>query len=290
MANPSIALYFVLTLACAACGRREAAIEEEAPSVLPEGEVPTAYSEPPYRFKAPEARFALPTELREISALTVVNDGYLGAVEDESGVLYALSLETGAVTDRIPFGRRGDYEGVELAADRLFALRSDGSGMMLRDWSSGHTTDLPFDLGLGAEACNAEGLGSDGKRLLVVCKEEDEKGRNRLYGADFGGKLLGSGPLFSIDPAEVPGKGRLRPSALAVHPVTGHIVVLSSKRESLISLDTTGEVVATWDLRPAGLEQPEGLAFLPNGDLLLSSEGKLRQAEVLRFRYLGGVR
>ena len=88
-----------------------------------------------------------------------------------------------------------------------------------------------------------------------------------------------------LDPAAIPGEKSLRPSALAVHPITGRTVVLSSKRESLIALDASGAVADVWDLRPAAFEQPEGLAFLPNGDALVSSEGGDGPAVLLRFTY-----
>ena len=41
-----------------------------------------------------------------------------------------------------------------------------------------------------------------------------------------------------------------------------------------------------WDLGPAAFEQPEGLAFLPNGDVLVSSEGDDGPALIVRFAYL----
>ena len=53
----------------------------------------------------------------------------------------------------------------------------------------------------------------------------------------------------------------------------------------VVVLDADGTVVDVWDLSPAGLEQPEGLAFLPNGDALVSSEGTDGPAVILRFTY-----
>ena len=91
----------------------------------------------PYRFDRPAARFKLPEALREISALTVLDGESLGAVQDEEGDLYILSMETGRVTAVVPFGPPGDYEGIELAGDRLFVLRADGAILELDGWDSG---------------------------------------------------------------------------------------------------------------------------------------------------------
>lgn len=88
-----------------------------------------------------------------------------------------------------------------------------------------------------------------------------------------------------VDPDAVEGDRKLRPSALAVHPTTGAVVLLSSRRESLVALDEDGRAVDVWDLRPAALPQPEGLAFLPDGDVWVSSEGGDGPAVLLRFAY-----
>src|SRR5690606_37212141 len=73
-----------------------------------------------------------------------------------------------------------------------------------------------------------------------------------------------------------------KPSGLAVHPVTQEIYVLSSVRKAIVVLGADGSVTGAATLPEALLNQPEGLAFLPNGDLVLSSEGGIRGA-LMRF-------
>ncbi len=228
----------------------------------------------------------MPEALREISALTVLDDGRLGTVQDEDGDLYILSAETGRVEAVVPFGPPGDYEGIELVGDRLFVLRADGAVLELDGWTGAEARTTVHETGLGADACDAEGLGTDGNRLLIACKEDDGDGLNRVYAFALNVMALVPEPVFVLDPNAVPGDKKLRLSALAVHPVTGYTVVLSSNRESLVALDASGAVAEVWDLRPAAFEQPEGLAFLPNGDALVSSEGDDGPAVILRFAYL----
>ena len=239
-----------------------------------------------YRFDQPVARFEMPEALREISALTVLDETHLGAVQDEDGDLYVLEIATGRVSAVVPFGPPGDYEGVELAGDRLFVLRADGALLELTGWTRGEARTTVHETGLGARDCDAEGLGYSAARsqLLIACKK-DTNGRNPVHGFRLDTNTLTETPVLWLDPDAVPGEKNLRPSALAVHPVTGHTVVLSSKRESLVSLGASGGVEAVWDLGPAAFEQPEGLAFLPNGDALVSSEGKDGPAVLLRFAY-----
>ncbi|MDT0630812.1 SdiA-regulated domain-containing protein [Rubrivirga sp. S365] len=276
-----------LALALSACGS-EVSADSAPPATRPapaEAAPPGAPSASPYRFDRPVARFELPDELVEISALTVLDDGSLGAVQDEDGDLYVLSPETGRVTAVVPFGPPGDYEGIELVGDRLFVLRADGAVLELDGWDGDEARATTYETGLGAKACDAEGLGTDGERLLIACKKEDDDGFNRVYAFDLDANALLSEPVLVLDRDAVPGEKKLRPSALAVHPLTGHTVVLSSKREALVSLDADGAVVDAWDLGPAAFEQPEGLAFLPNGDAFVSSEGGDGPAVLVRFAY-----
>lgn len=288
-----------LALSLTACGPgapAEAAIAAPRPAETRAASDTTraASASSPYRFDQPVARFELPDALREISALTVLDEGHLGAVQDEEGDLYVLDIESGRVTAVVPFGPPGDYEGVELANGRLFVLRADGALLELEGWAAGReASPRTFDTGLGARACDAEGLGYDAStdRLLVSCKEEGSgalDGRNAVYGFHLATNTLDPEPVFALDPSAIPGNKKLRPSALAVHPITGHTVALSSKRESLVSVDAAGAVVGVWDLAAAAFEQPEGLVFLPNGDVFVSSEGGDGPAVLLRFAYEPG--
>ncbi|WP_179299683.1 hypothetical protein [Rubrivirga marina] len=234
------------------------------------------------------ATFRLPPDLREISGLTVLDDAHLGAVQDEDGDLYVIEQSTGRVTTVVPFGPPGDYEGVERVGDQLFVLRADGALLELEGWGGGEARTTTVETGLGAGDCDAEGLGSDGVRLLIACKEEGDgpyDDRNVVYAYHLEASALASEPVLVIDPDAIPGDRKLRPSALAVHPLDGRVVLLSSRRESLVALDADGSAAGVWDLRPAAFEQPEGLAFLANGDAFVASEGDDGPAVLLRFAY-----
>ena len=244
----------------------------------------------PYRFDEPVARFELPGALVEISALTVLDADHLGAVEDEDGDLYVLSVETGEVVRVVPFGPPGDYEGIERVGERLFVLRADGAVLELSGWSGDAARSAVYETGLGAKACDAEGLGADARRLLIACKKPNDSGLDPVYAFDLATMALVPEPVLSLDRGAVPGEGKLRVSAIAVHPVTGQTVALSSARGALVVLDADGGVADVWDLSPAALVQPEGLAFLPNGDLFVSSEGRDGRAVLVRFAYDGAGR
>lgn len=279
----------LMWLTMGACQPATSTSDKASASVTAEFETTsiTGKTASPYRFDAPSASFDMPAELFEISGLTLLNDKQLGAIQDELGNLYVLDIESGKLVKTIRFAGTGDYEGIERVGERLFVLRADGMVIELTGWQSGKIKPVAFDNDLGTKACNAEGLGADGKGLVIACKEDNKNGRNSMYLYALQAAGLGEATLVELDPAGVPGEKSLRPSAIAQHPITGDMILLSSKRELLIALGPKGEVKDTWDIKPAKLEQPEGLAFLPNGDLFISSEGKKGPGRVMRFAYRG---
>ena len=287
--------HLVYTLALL-CGLNSVACNAQANSTGPaasasrgtgEAFAKTRPAEVPYDFAKPVADFKLPKSLKEISGLTLLDEDHLGAVQDEKGNLYILNARTGVVEQKLDFGGKGDYEGIELAGERLFVLRSDGELLELLGWRTGRPLAREYDGKLGRKKCNAEGLGADGQRLLIVCKEDGKDDRNEVHAFDLASNSFSEDAVFEIDRDDVAGERDLRPSAIARHPVTGELIVLSSRRQRLIVLDPAGSYLTDWDISAAELVQPEGLTFFPNGDLLLSSEGRKGAGRILKFEYRG---
>jgi uncharacterized protein YjiK len=289
--------------ALAGCGNGEAS--SSAPAVR----TPVERQAAPYRFDAPAARFELPGRLDEISGLTVLDEARLGAVQDEDGDLYVIDAATGEVVHTHDFGGGGDYEGVERVGDRVVVLRSDGRLFVIGDWQEEKAKAESLDLDLHG-GCDAEGLAYDaaGDRLLIACKEDPGRGlrgSRALYAFDLNTSRLGPAPAYvihadslvrsdaehAVDEAvrafvrPLVDINAFKPSALAVHPETGEIYVLSSVRKVLVVLDRGGAIAAVWPLADDDLPQPEGLAFLPNGTLFIASEAAGGSAVLLRFDY-----
>lgn len=266
-----------------------------------------------YVFEEPDARFTLPDELDEISGLVALEDGMLAAIQDEEGELYIIDPSTGAVVETRSFGKKGDYEAVDVAEGRLLVLRSDGEVSWFTDWSAPAFVGQSFGLDI-PKRCDAEGMRYDvkGRRLLVSCKDEPGKGlelEKAIFAYSIEGEKLQEEPVYIIDSrsfnASAPDHpvnkavrsvlsdkvdlSGFRPSELAIHPITDELYVLSSVRESILSLNREGQVTGIWTLDGELLDQPEGMAFLPNGDLFISSEsGGNKRAVLMRFNYRGG--
>ena len=241
----------------------------------------------PYRLAEPDAAVPLPAELQEVSGLTLLPTGRIGAVQDEAGVLYEVDPGSGDVVTRETFEGRGDFEGVELTPDAVWVLRSDGDLYRTRRGADGGVAVEKFETALGARN-DTEGLGYDaaGDRLLIACKEDPGDGLTgvrAVYAFDLTTRTLSERPAFTLDRAALDGDDPFKPSALAVRPGTGEVYVLSSVRKALAVVGPDGTLSAVVDLPPELYPQPEGIAFAADGTLFISNEGPVGAGTLLRF-------
>ncbi len=271
---------------------------------------PTGSAEPapPYTFAAPDMLVELPGRLDEVSGLAWLGDGRLAAVQDEKGDLFVLDAATGEVVGEVDFGSGGDYEGVERAgADGpLWVLRSDGTLFRLDGWAGDRADAEAVATGMHA-GCDAEGLAfqPDPDRLLVACKEAAGRGLDgrAVYGFRLATGALSPGPVLTLDVEDLERRlGRsgsaarrlasplgelspFKPSALALHPLTGELWVLSSVAKAVAVVQPGGAVRAVWALPDGLFRQPEGLTFAPDGTLFVASEARGKKAVLARYRY-----
>ena len=265
-----------------------------------------------YVFAEPDARFALSNELDEISGLAALEDGMLAAIQDEDGELYIIDPSSGQIVDRRTFGEMGDYEAVDVAEGRLLVLRADGQVSSFENWSAASFSGESLMLDV-PKRCDAEGMRYDpeGSRILISCKDEPGKGlevEKAIFAFSLDGVKLQDDPVYIIDtrsfnvsmpdhPVNEAVRSVLsdkvdlsgfRPSELAIHPITDELYILSAVRESIVALNRSGQVTGIWMLSDELLDQPEGMAFLPNGDLFIASEvGSKKNAVLLRYNYRG---
>ncbi len=291
----AVFLLVLVSLALGRCGNAE----------TPSGS--TAHAAPPYYFDRPGLVVELPGRLDEISGLTDLGNGRLGAVQDEKGNLYVLDAATGEVVHEHDFGGDGDYEGVERVGERVVVLRSDGRLFVILDWETEKAKAETTETGLHG-SCDAEGLAfdSEGERLFIACKESPGRGLRgvrALYAYDLTQQALVPDPTFVLWADSLAGAQRsvdeavraavrpfadinaFKPSAVGIHPITGEVYVLSSVAKLVLVLDRDGTVAAMWPLSPRLFPQPEGLAFLPDGTLFIASEAAGGDATLLRFAY-----
>ena len=263
-----------------------------------------------YDFERPDLKWSLPSVLNEISDIAALSESEVACVQDERGVVFVYDIRHKRITDEVRFAPKGDYEGLTIADSKLFVLRSDG---LLFELSSlrHHPSVQTYELHLPFK--ESEGLCLDARhdRLLIAPKshEQTENGKDTrpIYAFDLRKRALVEGPAFELSvhgirrfakhhdlpiPRRVKRDGqtmhaslRFKPSAMAVHPVTGEVFVLSSVDHVLVSCTETGSITGYALLDASSYRQPEGIAFFPNGDMLISSEGAGKEPTLVLLRW-----
>ena len=72
-----------------------------------------------------------------------------------------------------------------------------------------------------------------------------------------------------------------RPSDLAIDPATGNLYLLCSTGKLLLVFDPAGRLIFASPLDPSIYLQPEGITFFPDGELLISNEGRGGKASLV---------
>ena len=255
---------------------------------------------PGYTLDRPDKSDELPDILIEVSGLTDIDDRTLACVQDELGVVFFYDLEKRRIVRKLPFSDVGDYEGITRVGERLYALRSDGKLFEIDGFAGEDFHVTTYDTGIPVK--NSEGLGYDPAhdRLLIAGKSnpKDDRYKNDkvVYGFDLTTKEVSPNPVLAFTEsaigkalrAETGRKDRdasINPSAIAVHPLTDDIFVLSSKDHLLYVFDRSEEVKGIYPLSDWQFEQPEGITFMEDGTMFISNEGKDGAPTLYRFDY-----
>ncbi|NNE46046.1 MAG: hypothetical protein HKN37_05230 [Rhodothermales bacterium] len=266
----------------------------------------TSSHEIPYMLDQPSFVAELPKALDEISGLTALDSSRIAAVQDEDGVVFILDAASGRVVDRQRFRGGGDYEAIEAVQNVVFVLRSDGTIFEIRNWQDDENADLIVHDTWLSSRYDTEGLAvtADSTGLLVACKEyagKGLKGMRAVYRFSLASSTLSRDPALVFDaqaaeaaiPEGVVSRSmrrlldirRFKPSGIAIHPLSGHVYVLSSVSRSLTIFDMDGNVLGIARLDKDLLPQPEGITFLANGDLFVASESGRGRGRLLRYSY-----
>jgi hypothetical protein len=265
-----------------------------------------------YNLSAPDRVFVLPRTLREISGITEVDASSIACVQDERGIIYIYDINKNQTIRQLYFGSDGDYEDITRVEKTIYVLKSDE---MLTEITNFQSADFKTETYPASNpGKDYEGLCYDRKdnRLLLLPKEISEKDKENkdcrfIYGFDLSSKKLIKGPVFRIDLAaikrfalgnniKVPMKNKkkgdkeepdikFRISALGIHPLTNKLFAISGMERLIFVFDMNGNIEYLERLNPDLFEQPEGITFMKNGDMLISNEGRKESATLVRFNY-----
>ena len=266
-----------------------------------------------YNLSNPDKIYHLPHGLHEISGITELDASSIACIQDEFGILYIYDLKKEEIKEQYYFHHDGDYEGITRVSNTVYILRSDGKLFEVANYKLGKVETVSYDTGIPAN--NNEGLcyDSEGNRLLIapkgqVGKKSETRDLRYIYAFDLNTKKLKSKPVFVFDLSiikkfalenkiNVPiDKGKsgdknkpvieFRTSAIGIHPITNKLYVLSGMEQLLLVFDMKGNIEYMEKLDPDLYNQPEGITFLSNGDMLISNESKKKKPFIVRCNYL----
>ncbi len=266
-----------------------------------------------YNLNNPDTSILLMPELEEISGIAIgENPNQITAIEDEDGKLYTFDTYTGALISKKRFHHKGDYEDLAFVGDHLFILKSNGNIYELFDEGADTLTRIKHKTTLSKHN-NLEGLCYDKahNQLLIACKGDvNEEYTNDLaravYRFDLETKKLVPEPMIVITLEEFKSfirksknnhllekfspylkskKMRFAPSAIAIHPFTKNIYLMSSRGKMMMVLNPKCEIIHLEKMDKIIHRQPEGMFFDKNANLFISNEGKGGIPKIFMFKY-----
>lgn len=252
-----------------------------------------------YDLKKPTRSWQLPSLLVEVSGNTWVDKTHLLLIDDRRPDLYLVNIEAkGPVVEKtIPFQKdkkgKFDIEGVTLVNEVVYALWSHGILFKICNWNATpEVKEIPTFL---SKKNNAEGLCYDPvtQKILIACKYDsgikgEDKTTKAVYQFDMATEKLEEEPFLVIrktDFEKLAGrKVVFYPSAIAVHPVTHNIYLLSTRDNKCMAVyNRAGKLISFQWIEANLMPQPEGLCFSPEGVLYISTEGKNGPGKLLEF-------
>lgn len=253
-----------------------------------------------YDLSKPTTILNLPDILREVSDITAINSATIGCIQDEKGLLFKYSLKKGQITSQDSFYVNGDYEGIAMVKNDIYVLRSDGIILEIKNGVKGNRQVKTYATNIASN--NNEGLCYDKKndRLLISSKSRSSnstKDKRMIYAFDLATKKLVQEPVFEIDilgiknylttkyslTDTVANSIKIKPSAIAIHPFSGKLYMLSASGY-LLCVFNNGVLETAERLDPILFNKAEGITFLKNGDMVVSNEGQTGSATLLLFK------
>ncbi len=236
-------------------------------------------------FSRPAAHeFYLPQGLSEISGLAVASGNSVYAHDDNYGIVYELDLGSGKVLKAFALGKptvKEDFEDIAVRGGFVYLLASDGR--LFEAPIGEHRKRVRYniyDTGVGTH-CETEGLanGPEDGDFLVLCKKPHQdklKDRLVIYLWSLNSRTPVANPWLevSLDGLVEPlDQANFHPSAFLWRRELGRFMIVSAKGHSALEVDERGRLIDRVKLDKQVHPQPEGLALMPDGRLVLSDEG-----------------
>jgi len=199
-------------------------------------------------------RWNMPEVLTEVSDISNIDGNLVACIQDEIGTIFLYNTMAKKIEKEIPFAGKGDYEGIALAGNVSYVINSSGVLYEVDNIDKTKPSVKKYKTFLTAKD-DVEALCYDkeNNRLLIAFKGDEGKGSTKgIYSFDLKSKELAKNPVYTIDLEsslfnEANGnkkKREIKPSAIAIHPVTGDIYITEGSNPKILILDKQGKALS----------------------------------------------
>lgn len=254
-----------------------------------------------------------PSELKEISGISFMNDDIVMGIQDELGKLYYYNLKEEKIVKEFEFGKPDDYEDLAVVGKDVYIVKSNGTLIQIKNFESANPPIKEFKTALTKDN-DIEGLAYEPRlnRLLLAAKEkgmDEDENTKEIYAFDLKTMTLNETPAYTLHLDEIENyfKGDalvesskkflkalgnrnidkvFKSSAITVNPQSNQIFILSSINNLIAVLNPDGKLDKIIQFEGKAHKQPEGLAFTQNRKLFVSNEaGKKGKSNIIELEY-----
>ena len=232
-----------------------------------------------YNFAQPKI-INLPQALDEISGIAYYpKDTSVFAIIDEDGLLFKISLNNPDEVKEWRFDKQRDFEDIQYKDSIFYVMISNGDldkVTFVNDKISVEKADFP-NASKKVNEFESMFFSADSSKLVILCKQcEDDKKTilTSYYFSDSAKQFVNYQTIETDAIFKKIGssKEKIKPSAAAINPVTKELYVLCSVNNIIFTQNAEGKIKDVIKLNPKIYKQPEGMAFTPDGDLIISNE------------------
>jgi uncharacterized protein YjiK len=234
--------------------------------------------------------------LAEVSGLAPAGPRSVFAHNDEYAIIHEVDITNGVIIRSFALGKptvAGDFEGIAVWGKFIYLITSDG--MLYEAPIKKHRERaryVVYDTGLRG-LCEIEGMAVDlsANAFLFSCKSSELDKQNKrltIYKWSFADRLEEQRPWLEVPLADIiPEDGKrqnFKPSELQRDPKTGDLFVMDASLGALVEITPQGSSVAYRRLTKRSHPQPEGLALMSDGSIVIGDETRGASAKLSIYR------
>jgi uncharacterized protein YjiK len=251
----------------------------------------TTISPPGYNFS--EFRKILMNEdLDEISGIFFIpGDSTIVALNDEEGKLYRINMLGKLTSKAFKFAKKSDFEDLTFDGTYWYAVKSNGEVTRISNAFTDSFNTRTFEFPEKGWEFETIVFDNQKNKIVAISKVPAilKEGKIPAYTLDTVSGTFNYDQYYSPDTTEIRNivqkkKHEFKPTAAAFHPITHELFIISVNDRMLVTMKD-GKLTGAYKLDKSEFRQPEGICFMPNGNLLISNEAQESIANIHIFEY-----